>query len=140
MADFEPYLIFDGNCAEAVRFYEKLFGAKITMIMTNGESPMADQMPAEAKDRVLHARLVLNDRALMASDAMLGEKYEGMQNFAVSQYFASLEEGQRVWDALAEGGQIRMPFQQTFWSERFGMLADRFGTPWMISAGKPAAM
>jgi PhnB protein len=139
MPTIETYLIFDGNCAEAMRFYEKLLGGKIETMMTNAESPIADQMPpGTANDRILHARLILEDgRALMASDGMASEKYDGMKNFSLSIHYPSLDDGQRVFDALAEGGKITMPLGQTFWSERFGMLVDRFGTPWFVSAGKP---
>ncbi len=135
----EPYLIFDGNCADAMRFYERTLGGKLQALMTFGESPMGGQMPPGAAGRVMHARLVIGDRALMASDGMLGEPYEGMKNFSVTLYYPEVAEAKRVFDALAEGGKVTMPMDKTFWAEAFGMLVDRFGTPWFISGGAPTA-
>jgi PhnB protein len=135
----EPYLIFDGNCADAMRFYERTLGGKLEALMTFGESPVRDQMPPGAAGRVMHARLVIGDRALMASDGMLGEPYEGMKNFSVTLYYPETAEAKRVFDALAEGGKVNMPMGKTFWAEAFGMLVDRFGTPWFVSGGAPTA-
>lgn len=135
----EPYLIFDGNCADAMRFYERTLGGKLQALMTFGESPVRDQVPPGAAGRVMHARLVIGDRALMASDGMLGEPYEGMKNFSVTLYYPEVAEAKRVFDALAEGGKVNMPMAKTFWAEAFGMLVDRFGTPWFVSGGAPTA-
>ena len=138
----EPYLIFDGNCADAMRFYERTLGGKLEALMTFGESPVPDQVPPGAADRIMHARLVIGDRALMASDGMLGEPYEGMKNFSVTLYYPAADEAKRVFDTLAEGGKVNMPMGKTFWAEAFGMLADRFGTPWMVnceSAGQASS-
>jgi PhnB protein len=135
----EPYLIFDGNCADAMRFYERTLGGKLEALTTFGESPVRDQVPPGAADRVMHARLVIGDRALMASDGMLGEPYEGMKSFSVTLYYPEVAEAKRVFDALAEGGKVNMPMGKTFWAEAFGMLVDRFGTPWFVSGGAPTA-
>lgn len=134
MPKIDTYLIFDGNCAEAMRFYERTLGGKLDL-MTHAQSPIADQTPPGSADRIMHARLLLDDRLLMASDAMAGQPYEGMKGFSVSLIYNATAEAQRVFAALAEGGQVRMPLQKTFWAEAFGMLTDRFGTPWMINAG-----
>jgi len=135
----EPYLIFDGNCADAMRFYERTLGGKLEALMTFGESPVRDQVPPGAAGRVMHARLVIGDRALMASDGMLGEPYEGMKSFSVTLYYPAVDEAKRVFNALAEGGKVNMPMDKTFWAEAFGMLVDRFGTPWFVSGGAPTA-
>ena len=92
----EPYLIFDGNCADAMRFYERTLGGKLEALMTFGESPVPDQVPPGAADRIMHARLVIGDRALMASDGMLGEPYEGMKNFSVTLYYPAADEAKRI--------------------------------------------
>jgi PhnB protein len=133
MPQLDAYLFFDGNCAEAMRFYERTLGGKIEMMMTHGESPMRDQTPPGSADRILHASLSLDGRMLMASDAMVGTPYEGMKNFSLSLLYPTVAEARRVFDALAEGGQVRMPMEKTFWAEIFGMLVDRYGTPWMVS-------
>ncbi len=135
----DTYLTFNGNCAEAMRFYERVLGGKLEMMMTMGESPMAAQMPPGAENRIMHANLNLGDRHLMASDSMLGHPYGGMQGFSLSLSYGTVEEGQKIFDALADGGQVGMPLQKTFWAEGFGMLVDRFGTPWMINCGQTPA-
>ena len=140
MPKLDAYLFFDGNCAEAMRFYERTLGGKIDMMMTMGESPMAAETPPEAAGRIMHASLMLDERRLMASDAMLGQPYEAMQGFSLSLNYKTAVEAKTVFDALAVGGRVTMPLQKTFWSDAFGMLVDRFGTSWMFNAGKPAQM
>ena|SRR6185295_6110215 len=137
MPDLDAYLFFDGNCADAMRFYESALGGKLERMMTHGESPAAAETPPGMADRVMHAHLAIGGRALLASDAMAGEPYEGMKNFSLSLTYPTAEEARRTFDALAEGGQVKMPIEKTFWSEAFGMLVDRFGTPWMVSGGPP---
>jgi PhnB protein len=132
MTQLDVYLFFDGQCAEAMRFYERVLGGTLQM-MTHAESPMKDQMPAGSGDRIMHSSLTLSSgRTLMASDAMAGQG-AAMKGFSLSLGYDRTDEGRRVFDALAEGGQVTMPMQKTFWAEAFGMLVDRFGTPWMIS-------
>ncbi|HEX7635966.1 MAG TPA: VOC family protein [Noviherbaspirillum sp.] len=137
------YLGFDGTCAEAMRFYERVLGGKIEMMMTNGQSPMCDQIPPGNEDRIMHARMVIDQGVLMAGDAMVGcEPYQGMKGFSLTLSYASAAEAKPVFEALSEGGKITMPLQKTFWAESFGMPTDRFGTPWIINGGlidvKPA--
>jgi PhnB protein len=139
MPQLDPYLFFDGNCAEAMRFYERTLGAKLEMMLKHSDSPVANQSPPGMADRIMHARLVLGERgdALMASDWMVGQPYEKMQGFSLSFNCATAAEAKRVFDALAEGGRVNMPLQKTFWAEAFGMLVDRFGTPWMVNCEGP---
>ena len=137
MAQFEAYLNFNGNCAEAMRFYERTFGGKLEM-MTHGESPMAAQASPGAKDRIMHARLAIEGGVLMASDTMPEHPFEGMKGFALSLSYPTMAAAQKIFDVLAQGGQVQMPLQKTFWAEGFGMLVDRFGTPWMVNAGHSA--
>ena len=134
----DPYLAFDGNCADAMRTYQRILGGKLDM-MTNAESPMAAQTPPGTGDRIMHARLSFGDRMLMASDAMPGQ-YKGMHGFSVCLTYPGVAEAQRIFDALAEGGRIDMPLQKTFWVEAFGMVTDRFGMHWMVNGGKMMAM
>jgi len=129
--ELSPYLNFNGQCAAAFRFYEKCLGGKIVMMQTHGESPMKDQVPPEWRDRVMHARLVVGNHALMGSDAP-PDQYERPQGNYVSLTVAPAD-GERIFKALADGGQVNMPFQKTFWSPGFGMVVDRFGTPWMVN-------
>ena len=134
MAQLDTYLFFDGTCADAMRFYQRILGGKLDM-MTNAQSPVADQTPPGSGDRILHARLDIGGRLLMASDAMVGKPYEGMKGFSLSLIFATPDEAKRVFDALADGGRVVMPLDRTFWADAFGMLVDRFGTSWMVNAG-----
>ena len=126
------YLLFDGTCGEAFRLYERVLGGKIDFIQTNGESPMAGQTPPELRDKVIHVHMTVGDQVLMGSDAP-PEHFEKPQGFSVSLGIDDPAEAERVFNALAEGGQVTMPLGKTFWAERFGMLVDRYGTPWMVN-------
>jgi PhnB protein len=132
MPQLDVYLTFDGTCADAMRFYERTLGGKL-FLMTHAESPMTTQTPPGSGNRILHARLDLDGHLLMASDAMVGRPYEGMKGFSVSLIYPTAAEARRVFGALAEGGRVIMPLDKTFWAESFGILVDRFGTPWMIN-------
>lgn len=126
------HLYFNGRCKEAFSFYEKALGGKIQFMMTYGESPMAAQLPAEQKDYVLHASIAVADTVLLGADAP-PERYHSPEGFAVCLSPGDTAEGERIFNALAEGGLIQMALQKTFWAERFGMVTDRFGTPWLIN-------
>ncbi|MFZ0425485.1 MAG: VOC family protein [Xanthobacteraceae bacterium] len=132
-----PYLGFDGKCEAAFKFYEKVFGGKIVMMMKYGDSPMAGKTPPELKDNVMHARItVADDVVLMGSDAP-PQMYEPMKGMSVSVSIDKPDDADRIFAALAENGTVRMPIQETFWAQRFGMLTDQFGTPWMINCERP---
>ncbi len=137
MPAINPYLTFNGNCAEAMRFYERTLGGKL-QIMTNGESPIADKLPPGNADRIMHARLDFDGGVLMASDDMPSNSYKGMHGFAVSVIYPTAAEARRVFEALAKGGKVFMPLDKAFWAEAFGMLVDRFGTPWLINGAMTA--
>ncbi|RIX75922.1 VOC family protein [Acidovorax cavernicola] len=136
MSPINAYLTFDGNAAEAMRFYEKTLRGTMQMMMTVGEAPDTEQMPADAKSRIMHASLAYGDGILMASDTMPGQPFEGMKGFGVALTLDTVAEARRIFDAFAEGGSVGMPFEKTFWVEGFGMVTDRFGTPWLINGGK----
>ena len=133
----QPYLLFDGQCEAAFKFYEQCLGGKIEAMITNGNSPMADQVPAERRDKILHASFVVDDQVLMGSDCP-PEHYEKPQGFSVSLSIGAPAEAERIFNTLAEKGAVRMPLQETFWAARFGMLVDQFGIPWMINCEKAA--
>lgn len=131
-----PYLLFNGQCEVAFKFYEKVLGGKIVMMLTHEGTPAAEQVPAEWRKKILHARLSVGDEVLMGSDAP-PDRYEAMKGFSVTLGIADPAEAERVFRALAENGTVRMPIERTFWAERFGMLVDQFGTPWMINCERP---
>jgi PhnB protein len=131
------YLGFDGNCAEAMRFYEQALGGKLEVLMSGADSPMAEQMPKEFRHRIMHARLALPGGGLLyAGDAPADVPYEGIKGVSITVDYATVAEAERVFDALAAGGRVTMPMQEAFWARRFGMLVDRFGTPWIVN-GEP---
>ena len=132
MHQLNAYLFFDGNCADAMRFYERTLAGEL-FLMTHAQSPMAGQTPAGSADRILHARLTFDGGMLMASDSMVGQPYAGMKGFSLSLIYPTVAEAKQAFDALAAGGKITMPLDKTFWAEAFGMLVDRFGTPWMVN-------
>ena len=129
-----PYLTFDGNCAEAMRFYEGTLGGKLDL-MTFDSSPMRDEIPAGHGDKIMHACLTVDGQSLMASDTGPWAPFEGVKGMSVTLNYPKPADAQPVFDALAKSGNVTMPLQKTFWAEAFGMVTDRFGTPWMINAG-----
>lgn len=137
MAQAIPYLAFNGDCAEAMRFYERVLGlgAKLEMMMSGADLPMAAQIPREHAHRILHARLRFDDGSyLYAGDAPLHVPYDGMKGLTITMNYPSTARGEAVFDALADGGTVIMPFQPAFWAKSAGMLTDKFGTPWVINA------
>src|SRR5688572_8935367 len=116
MPQLNAYLTFDGNCADAMRFYERTLNGKLEM-MTHAQSPMAAQASPGNANRIMHARLVLDGGVLMASDSMADHPYEGMKGFSLTLGYPTALEAKRVFEALASEGKIIMPLQKTFWSE-----------------------
>jgi PhnB protein len=136
--DVNTYLSFDGNCAAAFKFYEKVLGGKILMTMTYADMPGCAEMPADTKTKIAHVRMQLGDKLLMGSDAPPG-RFEKPRGFHVNIGVNDPAEADRLFAALSEKGAVTMPIQETFWAARFGMLVDQFGTPWMINCEKTAA-
>ena len=130
-----PYLFFNGQCEAAFKFYEQCLGGKIVAMFSHAGTPAEEQVPANWRDKIMHARMLVGDEALMGSDAP-PEHYEQTKGFSVSLSIDDPAQAERVFKALAEKGTVKMPFQRTFWAVGFGMLVDRFGIPWMINCEK----
>jgi len=128
------HLSFDGQCEAAFKFYEKCLGRKIHMMLTYGDSPMAEQTPPEWRNKILHASIKLDDQELTGADAPQG--YQKPQGFSLLLHIDAATEADRIFHTLAENGTVKMPLQETFWALRFGELVDRFGIPWTINCGK----
>lgn len=128
---FHPYLFLSGTCRDAFTRYQEIFGGELD-VMTNGDAPPDQRMPGAGADVVMHAALSFDGNLLMGSDDPSGDGGP-MRGFSVNFTAADSGEAQRVFDALAEGGQVTMPMEKTFWAEAFGMCIDRFRVPWMVS-------
>ena len=136
MKEMNTYLIFNGNCRDAMTFYAKCLGAELQQ-MTFADMP--GDSPKEAKDRIMHARLTKGSAILMASDNMPGMPFQQGSNFSISVNCDSPQESEKLFTAFGEQGKVTMPLQETFWATRFGMLTDQFGINWMFNVDKPAA-
>ncbi|HEY7887430.1 MAG TPA: VOC family protein [Steroidobacteraceae bacterium] len=134
MSRLLSYMLFDGDCALAMNFYQKLFAGRIETLTTVGESPMASQFPPASAHRVIHASLSFDGNTLMASDWMAPEPYPGIKGTRFTLTYQSVEEANRVFSELSAAGRVQMPMQKTSWAQGFGMLVDRFGVPWQIMA------
>jgi PhnB protein len=132
-----PYLLFNGQCEAAFKFYEKCLGGKIVTMQPHAGTPAEGQVPAEWRSKILHARMTVGDQVLMASDAP-PDRYQQPQGFSVTLQMNDPAKAESTFHALAENGKVQMPIQQTFWAARFGMLVDRFGIPWMVNCEKAA--
>ena len=131
---FIPYLGFNGNCRDALEFYAKTLGAKLEL-MEFGDTPAAAHVPESARNQIMHGNLSLNGTTILMGSDGGGMPFEKMQGMQVALVLEDVAEGERIFTALADGGTVTMPFEKTFWAERFGMCVDRFGTPWMVNAG-----
>jgi PhnB protein len=133
----QPYLYFDGRCEEALDFYQRALGAEMTSLMRFKDAPDPAMAPAGGADKVMHASFRIGDTTVLASDGRcLGQA--NFQGFALAVTVAEDAEGERLFAALAAGGQVQMPITKTFFASRFGMVADRFGVSWIILAGPSA--
>jgi PhnB protein len=127
----QPYLFFDGRCEEAVEFYRRAIGAEVLMLMRFKESPEPPMVETVSGDKIMHLSFRVGDSTVLASDGQCRGK-ASFQGFALSLTASSPAEAERLFAALAEGGQVQMALTQTFFSPRFGMVADRFGVSWMV--------
>jgi len=127
-----PYLFYNGNCEAALKFYEKVLGAKIEAMLTYEGGPAEMPIPPEWKKKVMHAKISIDGEVIMASDAPPGN-FHPPQGFSVSLQVEDPTDAERRFKALSEGGKVNMPFGKTFFSKGFGMCVDQFGTPWMVN-------
>jgi PhnB protein len=132
---FHAYLFFNGTCREAFTRYQEIFGGEL-FLMKMSDAPMDEPPPADQGDLIIHAALKIDADLLMASDDPTG-KVGPIEGISVSYSSTDAAEVKRVFDALADGGEITQPLAETFFSPAFGMCVDRFGTPWMFSAEAP---
>jgi PhnB protein len=126
-----PSLSFRGECETAFRFYEHILGGAIVTLLTYGMSPLAPQVPEDWRGKILHATLAVGDYYVMGTDAP-PDQYRPPQGFALLIDADEPADADRLFDALADRGTIKVPMQKTFWASRFGLLVDRFGIPWEI--------
>jgi PhnB protein len=129
----QPYLFFDGRCEEAIEFYKGALGAKIDTLMRfkDNPEPQPGMCPPGSENKVMHAAMRIGETVVMCSDGMAGGKPE-FKGFSLSVNAADAAEADRLFAALGKGGQVQMPLSKTFFSPRFGMVADRFGVSWMV--------
>ena len=127
------YLSFKGDCEVAFQLYERCLGGRIEALFRYGGSPLASEAPPGWGDKVMHATMAIGEQVLMGAD-VAPDKYEAPKGISLSVHSESVEEAERVFRELAEGGHVVMPLEETFWAPRFGMVVDRFGVPWLVSA------
>ncbi|MET0420504.1 MAG: VOC family protein [Acidimicrobiia bacterium] len=137
MATFHPYLFFGGTCREAFTRYQEIFGGEL-FVMTMSDVP-DEEPPAGMEDVVIHAAITGGDLLLMGSDEMTGAEFGPVQGMQVAVQCGDVPEANRVFTALSEGGTVEQELVATFFSPAFGMVKDRFGTPWMITTDQPDA-
>jgi PhnB protein len=131
MQPIVPYLNFNGNAAEALAFYSKIFDGKVLFQQTFGDSPM--ESDSATKDKIMHATFQAGELSFMVSDSMPDQPVHGGTNISLSLNFNDVESIERVFNGLAEGATITMPLQDTFWNAKFGMLVDKYGINWMFN-------
>jgi PhnB protein len=135
-----PYIFFNGNCAEALRYYEKVLGAKVEFSMTYGQSPAASHVAKEMHDKVIHARLMVGNTAILASDDGSPNASAGKHGgYSLTLSVDTPQAADKIFHALADGGEVTMKLDKTFFAERFGSVHDRYGVRWMVICEKPIA-
>ena len=127
-----PYLSFNGHCEEAFRLYARCLGGQLGAIFRYAGTPLADQVPADWQDKVMHASLTVGEHVLMGGD-VAPDRYEEPRGFSLSLHLKDAAEAERVFHELGKGGRFAVPLGKTFWAERFGMVVDRYGIPWLIN-------
>jgi PhnB protein len=132
------HLSFDGQTAEALRYYQHCLGGEISVMMTYAESPLAEMVSSDWRDKILHATFTFSGQTLMASDPP-PDQYQTPQGFSIALNLDDPAEADRLFNTLADGGEILMPLTETFWALKYGIFVDRFGTPWMVNCSRPEA-
>ncbi len=127
-----PYLSFKGDCEAAFNFYEQCLGAQARALFRYAGTHMADQVPADWSDKVMHGSLTIGGQVLMGGD-VAPDQYEEPKGFSLSLQMNNTAEAERIFHELAQDGRVVVPIEKTFWAARFGMVVDRFGIPWLIN-------
>jgi PhnB protein len=127
----QPYLMFNGRCEEAIEFYRKALGAEVTMLLRFKDAPDPSMCPPGSENKVMHANLQIGEATILASDGRCSGEMS-FAGFSLSLTLKNAADADRFFAALSDGGQVQMPLDKTFFSPRFGMVADRFGVSWMI--------
>jgi len=128
-----PYLSFDGRCREAFEFYARTLGGEIKDMISHGETPAGEHVPKEWQDKIINAYLVADGAEIMGADTPPNMGEARMQGFSVSIQIDDEARAAKIFEAFAADGTVLMPFDATFWAKKFGMVTDRYGTPWMIN-------
>ena len=128
------YLSFGGECEAAFRFYEECLDGRLGEIFRYAGTPLADQVPADWQNKVMHASLAIGEHILMGGD-VAPDRYEKPQGFSLSLQIETVTQAERIFQLLSKDGTVVMPLEKTFWAVRFGVLVDRFGIPWLINCG-----
>jgi len=131
-----PYLSFQGKCEEAFKMYEKVLKGKISFSMKYSDSPMKDQTPPEARNHIMHSTLQVGDQVIHGADAP-PQYYSKPAGLTVSISLKDVKEGERIFNELSSGGEVKMPYQKTFWAAGFGMCIDKYSIPWMVNVEEP---
>lgn len=132
---FVPYLSFDGRCREAFEFYAKVLDGKISAMLSHGETPAGEHVSNEWQDKIINAHLIAGDQELMGADSPPEMGNATKEGFSISIQIDDEKDAERIFNAFADGGAVTMPFEPTFWAKKFGMVTDKYGTPWMINCG-----
>jgi PhnB protein len=127
-----PYLSFKGDCEAAFKYYEQHLGGEMGAIFRYGGTPLSGSVPEDWPDKVMHGSITIGGQTLQAADVSAAQ-YETPQGFLLTLQIKSTADAERMFKALADGGQVRTPLEQTFWAERFGVVTDRFGVPWIVN-------
>ena len=127
-----PYLSFNGQCEAAFKLYEQCLGGQLGPIFRYAGTPLSDQVPADWQNKVMHGSLTIGEQVLMGGDVAPGS-YEAPKGFSLSLHIKNTAEAERIFSELGEDGRVTLPLEKTFWAERFGMVVDRFGIPWLIN-------
>jgi PhnB protein len=127
-----PHLSFDGQCETAFKFYEQCLGAQLDALFRYAGTPLAEQVPPDWQDKVMHCSLTIGQQELTGAD-VAPDQYQEPKGFSLSLQIKSADKAERIFRELSEGGTIVVPLEKTFWAARFGMVVDRFGIPWLIN-------
>jgi PhnB protein len=129
-----PYLSFEGHCEAAFKFYALCFGGELGPIFRYAGTPLATDVPADWQDKVMHGSVTVCGQVLMGGD-VAPDRYEAPKGFTLSLHMDDTTDAERIFNELSKDGKIVMPLQKTFWADRFGMVVDRFGMPWVVNCG-----